>query len=75
MAGEAKSADAAENRSLFTRIADFFRGVKAEYGKIVFPNQEDLKKQTIATLIVSVIIGVLIFVIDFILKYLLGFIL
>ena len=75
MAGEARNAEAAENKSLFARIADFFRGVKAEYGKIIFPNQEDLKKQTIATLVVSVFVGVLIFVIDFILKYLLGFIL
>ncbi len=75
MAGEARNAEAAENRSLVQRIADFFRGVKAEYGKIIFPNQEDIKKQTIATIVVSVIVGVLIFVIDFIFKYLLGFIL
>ena len=75
MAGEAKKAAAAENTSLFTRIRDFFSGVKAEYSKIIFPNTEDLNKQTIATLIVSVVIGVLIFVIDLVFKSLLGFIL
>ena len=75
MAGEAKKADAAENTSLFTKVRDFFSGVKAEYSKIIFPNTEDLKKQTIATLIVSVVIGVLIFVIDLVFKSLLGFIL
>ena len=75
MAGEAKKAAAAENTSLFTKVRDFFSGVKAEYSKIIFPNTEDLKKQTIATLIVSVVIGVLIFVIDLVFKSLLGFIL
>ena len=75
MAGEAKNAAAAENTSLITKVKDFFSGVKSEYSKIIFPNQEDLKKQTIATLIVSVVIGVLIFVIDLVFKSLLGFIL
>jgi preprotein translocase subunit SecE len=75
MAGEAKNAAAAENTSLITKVKDFFSGVKSEYSKIIFPNQEDLKKQTIATLVVSVVIGVLIFLIDFVFKTLLGFIL
>ena len=75
MAGEAKKAAAAENTSLITKVQDFFSGVKTEYSKIIFPNTEDLKKQTIATLIVSVFIGLLIFVIDFVFKFLLGFIL
>ena len=75
MAGEAKNAAAAENTSLITKVKDFFSGVKSEYSKIIFPNQEDLKKQTIATLIVSVVIGALIFLIDFVFKSLLGFIL
>lgn len=75
MADEAKKAAAAENTSLITRVRDFFSGVKSEYSKIIFPNQEDLKKQTIATLIVSVVIGALIFLIDFVFRSLLGFIL
>ena len=75
MADEARKAAAAENTSLVTKVRDFFSGVKSEYSKIIFPNQEDLKKQTIATLVVSVVIGVLIFLIDFVFKSLLGFIL
>ncbi|MBQ1424235.1 MAG: preprotein translocase subunit SecE [Lachnospiraceae bacterium] len=75
MADEARKAAAAENTSLVTKVRDFFSGVKTEYSKIIFPNSEDLKKQTTATLIVSVFIGLLIFVIDFVFKYLLGFIL
>ena len=69
MDGEAKKA------SLFERVKGFFEGVKSEFSKIVFPNQEDLKKQTIAVLIASVLISLLILIIDTILKYLLGFIL
>ena len=75
MAGEAKKAAAAEDTSLVTKVRDFFSGVRSEYSKIIFPNSDDLKKQTIATLIVSVVIGVMIFVLDFVFKYLLGFIL
>ncbi|MDO4961896.1 MAG: preprotein translocase subunit SecE [Eubacteriales bacterium] len=65
----------AQKASLFGRIKEFFMGVKLEFSKIVFPNQEDLKKQTIAVLVSSVFISVLILIIDTILKYLLGFIL
>ena len=54
------------------KIADFFKGVKAEYSKIVFPNAETLKKDTTAVIVISVIIGVLIFLLDMGLKYLLG---
>lgn len=61
--------------SLFGKIGGFFDGVKAEYSKIIFPDRETLKKQTIAVLIVSVFIGALIFVLDFVMKYLLGFVL
>ena len=68
-------AEAAEKRSLGQKISGFFNGVKAEYSKIIFPNQETLKKQTFSVIVVSVFIGALIFVLDFIMKYLLGFVL
>ncbi len=64
-----------EKASVFQKIASFFEGVRTEYAKIIFPNGETLRKQTVAVLLVSVVIGVLIFVIDLILKYLLGLIL
>ena len=54
------------------KITEFFKGVKAEYSKIVFPNAETLKKDTTAVIVISVIIGVLIFLLDMGLKYLLG---
>ena len=67
--------DDAKKLSLFGHIGHFFEGVKAEYSKIIFPDQETLKKQTVAVVAVSVFIGALIFLLDFIMKYLLGFVL
>ena len=74
MAAEAKGSKEAKP-SLVESITGFFAGVRTEYSKIIFPNQETLKRETIATITVSVIIGALIFVLDTILKTLLGFIL
>ena len=68
-------ADEASKRSFGQKVSDFFNGVKAEYSKIVFPDRETLRKQTISVIIVSILIGVVIFALDFIMKYLLGFIL
>ena len=68
-------AEDAKKLSLIEKITGFFRGVKTEYSKIVFPNQETVRKQTIAVIISSLILGALIFVLDLIFKYLLGFIL
>ena len=68
-------AETAEKRSLGQKISDFFNGVKAEYSKIIFPNQETIKKQTFSVIVVSIFVGALIFLLDFIMKFLLGFVL
>lgn len=65
----------AQKASLFERIKEFFGGVKAEFSKIIFPNQEDLKKSTIVVLVASFIISLLILIIDTVFKFGLGFIL
>ena len=48
---------------------DFFKGVKAEYNKIIWPNKEDLIKQTIAVITVSLILGLLIVSMDWLIRY------
>lgn len=68
-------AENTEKVSVFTKIGNFFKGVKTEYSKIVFPNGETLGKQTTAVIVISVIIGVLIFLLDLGMKYLLGLVL
>ena len=52
----------------------FFKGLKAEFKKIVWPDQEKVSKQTVAVLAVSVALGAMIGVLDFIIKWGLSFI-
>ena len=44
-------------------------GIKAEFNKIIWPNKDDLVKQTVAVTVVSVILGALITVIDSVVQY------
>ena len=44
-------------------------GLKAEFRKIIWPNREDVTKETTAVVVVSVIVGALIAVIDFIVQH------
>ncbi len=52
----------------------FFKGLKAEFKKIVWPDQETVGKQTIAVLAVSAALGIIIAILDFIIKWGLSFI-
>lgn len=47
----------------------WFDGLKAEFRKIIWPNQKSLSRQTAAVLSVSVVLGVLITIIDLIVQY------
>ena len=44
-------------------------GLKTEFNKIIWPNKDDLVKQTVAVTVVSVILGALITVIDSVVQY------
>ena len=55
-------------------LQDFFKGLKAEYNKIIFPTRQDIIKETTATIVVSLLVGALIAVLDLIMKTGLGFI-
>ena len=44
-------------------------GLKAEFNKIIWPNKDDLVKQTVAVTVVSVILGTLITVIYSVVQY------
>ena len=52
-----------------TRKTPFFKGMKAEFKKIIWPDKTTLAKQTAAVVSVSVILGVIITVIDILVKY------
>jgi preprotein translocase subunit SecE len=47
----------------------FFDGVKAEWSKIRWPNQDQLTKQTVAVVIVTIVVGVVISLLDTALQY------
>ena len=52
-----KSADKAPKKS-------WFKGLQAEYKKIIWPDRNTLVKQTTAVIVVSFILGVLITLVD-----------
>ena len=56
-------------------IQGFFKGLRTEFYKIIFPTRQDVIKETTATIVVSLLIGVVIAVLDLIMKTGLGFIL
>lgn len=51
------------------RGKSWFKGLKAEYNKIIWENKETVTKQTISVVSISVVVGILIAVIDMILQY------
>lgn len=53
----------------------FFRNLKTEFKKIIWPDKKRVARQTVAVVSVSVVVGVLIAVIDAAVKFGLGFIL
>ena len=48
-----------------SKAAVFFKGVKAEFRKIIWPDRYTLLKQLAAVLVVTVLLGVVIALIDF----------
>ena len=48
---------------------NFFKGVKAEFKKITWPDKASLLKQTVAVISVSVVVGVVIALMDSVIQY------
>lgn len=53
----------------------FFKGVKTEFGKIVWPDREAVGRETAAVLACSVALGLIIAILDLVIKFGLSFIL
>lgn len=49
--------------------ASWFSGLKAEFAKIVWPEQKSVVRQTIAVVAVSVVTGLIIALIDWVIQY------
>lgn len=48
-----------------SKIAGFFKGVRTEFRKIIWPDRDALVKQLIAVVVVTVIAGTIIAVMDY----------
>ena len=54
----------AENKVKKNKVKDFFKGVKSEFKKIVWPSFHTVANNTGVVIAVSVIIGIIVFVLD-----------
>ncbi len=46
----------------------WFKGLKAEFKRIIWPDRESLAKETVAVVFVSVLLGVIISALDFVIR-------
>ncbi|WP_313579032.1 preprotein translocase subunit SecE [Lacrimispora sp.] len=53
----------------------FFKGLKSEFAKVVWPDKETVTKQTIAVISSAIALGLIIGILDLIIKFGLSFIL
>ena len=51
-----------------TKKTGFFKGVKAEFKKITWPDKHSTFKQSVAVVAISVVVGVIIAILDFIIQ-------
>lgn len=52
-----------------TSKPSFFKGLKAEYKKIIWPEKNDVLKQSVAVVCISVLLGAIIAILDFVIQY------
>ena len=63
----------ADNNNAVENVAkksgSWFKGLKGEFGKIIWPTKDEVKKQTISVVLVSFVVGVVIAILDMALQY------
>jgi len=59
----------AEKSEMKDAVKGFFKGLKAEFRKIMWPEKEQVGKQTLAVVIISIITCAVIRVIDIVAQY------
>ena len=52
-----------------TRKTSWFKGLKAEFKKIIWPDKASLVKQTTVVLVVAIVLGVIIAMLDMVLQF------
>ena len=56
--------DSAEKQAKESKLTSFFKGVKAEYQKITWPDRQSTLKQSVAVVTISLVLGVIITLLD-----------
>lgn len=64
--GSDKKPSKVKKPSVFARIGKWFRELKSETKKIVWPNKEQVKNNTAVVLLTILIVGVFIWILDFV---------
>ena len=55
-----------ENNNNTVKKVGFFKRVKTEFKKIVWPSREDVTKETLVVVIATIVLGTLIALVDFV---------
>ena len=50
-------------------VKSWFKGLKAEFKKIIWPDKKSLGKQTIAVIVITAVLSVIIALLDAVLKF------
>ena len=58
-----------ENTVEKAKKKSWFKGLKAEFKKIIWPDKKTLAKQTVAVIVCSVVLGAIIAIIDALVQY------
>ena len=61
--------DVANTSAEKTEKNSFFKSVKAEFKKIVWPNKESLLKQSVSVIVASIVLGAVIALLDLGIQY------
>ena len=59
-------ADSAKTK---TKKPGFFKNVSIEFKKIIWPEKNDVLKQSVAVVCISVLLGAIIAILDFVIQY------
>ena len=71
--GDSVKTEKAPNKDQKAGLSVFFKGVKAEFKKISWPDKNKLFKQSVAVVCISVVLGMIITLLDTILQYCINF--
>lgn len=59
----------ADNNTTKIKKVSFFKRVKTEFKKIVWPSREDVTKQTVVVVIATIAVGLIISIVDLFINY------